>query len=129
MEDKLLEVIKFLVVIMTLKVDLLKEELLKEVQPLVVVMILKEELLKVRVLDKVQKLTKVELLVEVKLLKKVQKEIWFQNQKEILNIWVLEKFSKKSSKGYSICCSIISCSGYNYCTGTNMVRTFVPKIL
>ena len=64
---------------MTLKVNILKEELLKVVQPLVVVMILKEELLKVMVLDKFQKLTKVELLVEVKLLKKVQKEIRFQN--------------------------------------------------
>src|SRR4051812_19140386 len=104
--------IMFLVLIMTFKVELLKAELLKVVQLLTVVMILKEkivklellkaeilkeiQLLKVVVLNKTQKLTKVELLVVVKLPKKIQKEIWFQNQ-EILNYWVLKKHSRRKA--------------------------------
>jgi hypothetical protein len=66
--------------IMTLKVDLLKEELLKVVQPLTMVMFLKVKLLKAEFLG-VFKTLKVELLEWV-----VQHLILFQNWKKIVTL-------------------------------------------
>jgi hypothetical protein len=71
--------------IMTLKVDLLKEELLKVVQPLTMVMFLKVKLLKAEFLGVfktlVVKTLKVELLEWV-----VQHLILFQNWKKIVTL-------------------------------------------